>query len=85
MMFNIKKHKEFLSYCGTEEYCLNNTYINARNSCIVALLVDTGVIISELCYNKIRDAREISLALYPSFIKISIFSFNCGKVFTSHS
>ncbi|MBS5786663.1 MAG: hypothetical protein KIC98_02035 [Clostridioides difficile] len=35
-----------------------DTYINARNSCIVALLVDTGVINSELCYNKTRDARE---------------------------
>ncbi len=35
-----------------------DTYINGRNSCIVALLVDTGVINSELCYNKTRDARE---------------------------
>lgn len=41
-----------------------NTYINARNRCIVAILLDTGIRCSELCNIKNIDIRETVIYIF---------------------
>ena len=38
-----------------------NSYINARNSCIIAVLFDTGIRNFELCNLKKIDVRETTI------------------------
>lgn len=41
-----------------------NTYINARNRCIVAILLDTGIRNQELCDIKIIDVKETVINIF---------------------
>lgn len=41
-----------------------NSYMEARNKCIVALLLDTGIRNAELCAIKIQDVKEESILIF---------------------
>ena len=70
-----------------------DSYINARNKCIMSVLIDTGIRCSELCNIKTTDVKEITIYIFgkgrkerivPISAKLKKIMIKCERIRNSY-